>query len=75
MPSTESKLIQAGANKVVLPTHIGAERIAELILFPETARMLRSSDMFSALERSLRAGTGHGGGGGAGKRRFDGSFH
>ncbi|MEI7791297.1 MAG: potassium channel family protein [Alphaproteobacteria bacterium] len=54
MPSTESKLIQAGANKVVLPTHIGAERIAELILFPETARMLRSSDMFSALERSLR---------------------
>jgi len=54
MPSTESKLIQAGANKVVLPTHIGAERIAELILFPETARMLRSSDMFTALERSLR---------------------
>ena len=54
MPSTESKLIQAGANKVVLPTHIGAERIAELILFPETACMLRSSDMFSALERSLR---------------------
>ncbi len=54
MPSTESKLIQAGANKVVLPTHIGAERIAELILFPETARMLRSSEMFSALERSLR---------------------
>jgi voltage-gated potassium channel len=54
MPSTESKLIQAGANKVVLPTHIGAERIAELILFPETARMLRSSDMFNALERSLR---------------------
>jgi voltage-gated potassium channel len=54
MPSTESKLLQAGANKVVLPTHIGAERIAELILFPETARMLRSSEMFSALERSLR---------------------
>ena len=54
MPSTESKLIQAGANKVVLPTHIGAERIAELILFPETARMLRTSEMFSALERTLR---------------------
>ena len=30
VPSTESKLLQAGANKVVLPTHIGAERIAEL---------------------------------------------
>ncbi len=54
MPSTESKLIQAGANKVVLPTHIGAERIAEIILFPETARMLRSSEKFSELERSLR---------------------
>ena len=54
VPSTEKKLIQAGANKVVLPTHIGAERIAELILFPETARMLRTSETFSELERSLR---------------------
>ena len=35
-PSTETKLIQAGASQVILPTHIGAERIAELILFPET---------------------------------------
>jgi hypothetical protein len=43
-----------GANRVVLPTHIGAERIAEMILFPETSRMLRTSMMFSALERSLR---------------------
>jgi voltage-gated potassium channel len=33
IPSTESKLLQAGANKVVLPTHIGAERIAEMILY------------------------------------------
>ena len=54
VPSTESKLIQAGANKVILPTHIGAERIAEMILFPETARMLRSSSKFIELERSLR---------------------
>ncbi len=54
LPSTERKLIQAGANKVVLPTHIGAERIAEIILFPETARMLRTSEKFSELERSLR---------------------
>ena len=54
LPSTESKLLQAGANKVVLPTHIGAERIAEMILFPETARMLRTSEKFSALERTLR---------------------
>ncbi len=54
MPTTEGKLLHAGANQVVLPTHIGAERIAEMILFPETARMLRTSEKFSALERSLR---------------------
>ena len=53
-PSTESKLLQAGANKVVLPTHIGAERIAEMILFPETARMLRVSEKMQELERTLR---------------------
>jgi voltage-gated potassium channel Kch len=33
-PSTERKLLQAGANRVVLPAHIGAERITHLILFP-----------------------------------------
>jgi voltage-gated potassium channel len=54
VPSTQSKLIQAGANKVVLPTHIGAERIAEMILFPETARFLRSSTKMQELERTLR---------------------
>jgi voltage-gated potassium channel len=54
MPSTEAKLIQAGANKVVLPTHIGAERIAEMILFPETARFLRASAKMQELERTLR---------------------
>jgi Trk K+ transport system NAD-binding subunit len=36
-PSTEKKLMQAGANRVVLPAHIGAERVAELLLFPEVA--------------------------------------
>ncbi len=54
MPSTEAKLLQAGANKVVLPTHIGAERIAEMILFPETARFLRASAKMQELERTLR---------------------
>jgi len=54
MPSTEGKLLQAGANRVVMPTHIGAERIAELILFPETARLLRRSEKMSELERTLR---------------------
>ncbi len=54
VPSTEAKLIQAGANKVVLPTHIGAERIAEMILFPETARFLRASAQMQELDRTLR---------------------
>ena len=54
LPSTEGKLLQAGANRVVMPTHIGAERIAELILFPETARLLRDSSKMADLERTLR---------------------
>lgn len=52
--STERKLVHAGANKVVLPTHIGAERIAEIILFPETSRFVRESEKMRELERSLR---------------------
>lgn len=39
-PSTERKLRHAGANHVVLPTHIGAERIARMILYPATATLL-----------------------------------
>ena len=54
LPSTESKLIQAGANQVVLPTHIGAERIAEMILFPETARFIRGSERMRDFEKVLR---------------------
>jgi voltage-gated potassium channel len=34
-PSTERKLLLAGANRVVMPAHIGAERMAEMILFPQ----------------------------------------
>ena len=52
--STERKLVHAGANKVVLPTHIGAERIAEIILFPETSRFVRESPVMREMERSLR---------------------
>ena len=52
--STETKLLQAGADKVVLPTHIGAERMAEFILFPETARFIRGSDRMKDFERVLR---------------------
>jgi len=52
-PTTESKLIHAGADKVVLPTHIGAERIAELILFSETASLVRGSESMSVFEKML----------------------
>ena len=52
--STERKLLHAGADKVVLPTHIGAERIAEIILFPETTRFVRDSEGMRELERTLR---------------------
>ena len=52
-PSTESKLLQAGAHRVVLPTYIGAERIAELLLFPELADMLGDGEG-RGLARDLR---------------------
>lgn len=35
-PTTENKLRHAGAHHVVLPTHIGADQIARMILFPES---------------------------------------
>ena len=53
-PSTERKLTHAGANQVVLPTHIGAERIAELILHPQTARLIRGSKRMRDFEHTLR---------------------
>jgi voltage-gated potassium channel Kch len=54
LPSTESKLLQAGASKVVLPAHIGAERIAEMILFRKSAGFLPGSDQAEGFERTLR---------------------
>jgi voltage-gated potassium channel Kch len=53
-PTTESKLLQAGATRVVMPTHIGAERIAELILFKDVAVMLAGSDGDHDVARDLR---------------------
>ena len=53
LPTTEGKLIHAGADKVVLPTHIGAERIAEMILYPTTARFLGESTQLRDLKRGL----------------------
>ncbi|MGE4480681.1 potassium channel family protein [Acidocella sp.] len=43
--STKSKLLRAGASAVVEPTHIGAERIAQLILFPRSVKLTDSSHM------------------------------
>ena len=40
LPSTENKLIQAGANRVVLPARIGAERVAELLLHRDMTQMI-----------------------------------
>jgi voltage-gated potassium channel Kch len=53
-PSTEKKLLQAGANRVVLPAHIGAERVAELILFQDIASLLEGSNARPELARDLR---------------------
>ena len=39
---------------MVLPTHIGAERIAEMLLFPETSRVIREAGPMRGLDRSLR---------------------
>lgn len=52
-PTTESKLFHAGADKVVLPTHIGAERIAEMILYPSTSRLVDDSAQLRDMKRGL----------------------
>ena len=52
-PSTERKLIQAGANRVVLPAHIGAERISHLILFPEAAELITDAEKSHHLQEEL----------------------
>ena len=51
-PSTERKLLQAGADRVVLPAHIGAERVAEILLYPGSAETLRQT---TGLDQQLRA--------------------
>jgi voltage-gated potassium channel len=52
-PSTISKLQYAGANEVVLPAHIGAERVAEIILYPAAARAMQHGDRTRRMEREL----------------------
>jgi voltage-gated potassium channel Kch len=51
-PTTENKLFHAGADKVVLPTHIGAERITELILYPATDALTDGAQI-SDVKRNL----------------------
>lgn len=52
-PATERKLIQAGANRVVLPAHIGAERITHLILFPEATELIDNAEKSHHLQEEL----------------------
>jgi voltage-gated potassium channel len=52
--STKSKLLQAGANSVVEPTHIGAERIAQLILYPRTSSFTDGSSRMRTFSAGLR---------------------
>ncbi|PPD45401.1 MAG: potassium channel protein [Methylocystis sp.] len=53
-PSTEKKLLQAGANAVILPTHIGAEQIASLILFPAIAGVIQATERRRQMDVDLR---------------------
>lgn len=52
-PTTENKLFHAGADKVVMPTHIGAERIVEMILYPATGNVLGEDGDMTAVRRNL----------------------
>ena len=53
LPSTENKLLQAGADKVVLPSHILAERIAEMLLYEESARIIEGLERSHGFQRVL----------------------
>jgi voltage-gated potassium channel len=53
LASTQGKLLQAGADKVVLPTHIGAERIAEMVLYEESARIIGGLESSHGFQRLL----------------------
>jgi Trk K+ transport system NAD-binding subunit len=52
-PSTKGKLLHAGASSVVEPTHIGAERIAQLILYPRTSRITEGTQRIRAMAAGL----------------------
>ena len=51
-PGSESKMIQAGANKVVLPSALSGERAAQMILRPAMVDFFADQDL-SGLEQEL----------------------
>lgn len=51
--STEKKLLQAGANRVVLPAAIGAMRMAHLITHPASVDFLDWSNSLASLNETL----------------------
>lgn len=53
-PSSDSKLMQAGADKVVLPSALSGERAAQMILRPAMVDFFAGKDL-SGLEQELRA--------------------
>ncbi len=52
-PRTEKKLLGCGANKVVLPTAIGATRVAQLIICPTAENMLEEITQRSNVQDEL----------------------
>ena len=52
-PSTERKLIQAGANQVVLPEHIEAQRMANLILRPVASSLFGKAPQLAHITDDL----------------------
>lgn len=53
-PTTERKLIHAGADRVVFPTHIGAEAMARMILYPHS-QQVHGDAQLGRLRRDLEA--------------------
>ena len=52
LPSTKSKLEQAGANHTVLPAAIGAQRVADVLTRPSVLSFFENADL-GALEQEL----------------------
>jgi voltage-gated potassium channel len=52
-PSSETKLIRSGANKVVMPAVIGGMKMAQLIVRPSTEDLLKDYSLRSSLQEEL----------------------